>query len=135
MRISELADHVGINPKTIRYYESIGLLPDPTRTAAGYRTYGQDDIERLAFILRARQLDLSLDEIGEILALRDRGQRPCSYVLDVAHTRLRELDQRIAEMQLARNELHALLQRTDDLPSNDCYCQLIQHQPRVPPAR
>ncbi|MPZ12648.1 MAG: MerR family DNA-binding protein [Kiloniellaceae bacterium] len=132
MRIGELAAQIGVNPKTIRYYESIGLLPDPARTGAGYRLYGAGDIDRLAFIRRAQRLDLSLDEIGEILALRERGERPCGYVLDIAHTRLDELDRRITEMQHAREELHALLQRPGDPPNDDgCYCQLIQHQPEI----
>lgn len=131
MRIGELADHVGVNTKTIRYYESIGLLPDADRTSAGYRVYGEDDIERLAFIRRAQQLDLTLDEIREVLALREQGERPCGYVLDVAHARLGELDRRIAEMQRAREELRALLQHAGDLPDDGCYCQLIEHRTDV----
>lgn len=128
MRIGELAERAGVNPKTIRYYESIGLLPDPDRSIAGYRIYHDDDIDRLAFIRRARQLDLSLDEIAEIVVLREQGHAPCRYVLDVARTRLDELDRRIAEMQRARAELHALLLRANDLPDDGCYCPLIQHQ-------
>lgn len=129
MRIGELADKVGVNRKTIRYYESVGLLPEPARTDSGYRIYGEDDIERLSFIRRAQQLDLSLDEIAEILAMRERGQQPCSYVLDVARTRLEELDRRIADMQRARAELHALLLDAGTQPTDDgCYCRLIQHE-------
>ncbi|PSO54940.1 MAG: heavy metal-responsive transcriptional regulator, partial [Actinobacteria bacterium QS_5_72_10] len=67
MRIGELGDVVGVNPKTIRYYEDIGLLPQPARTTGGDRTYDQDDVDRLAFIRRAQQLGLHLDEIREIL--------------------------------------------------------------------
>jgi DNA-binding transcriptional MerR regulator len=128
MRIGELAATTGVNPKTIRYYESIGLLPDPARTNAGYRRYDDADVARLEFIRRAQQLNLSLGEIEEILALRERGERPCDYVLAVAHTRLDELDRRIAEMQRARQELRALLQRAGDLPDDGCYCQLIEHR-------
>ena len=132
MRIGELATLTGVNPKTIRYYESIGLLPDPDRTNAGYRNYNhEDDVARLEFIRRAQQLNLSLSEIDEILALRERGERPCGYVLEVAHTRLDELDRRIAEMQHAREELRTLLQRAGDLPADGCYCQLIEHQVRL----
>lgn len=134
MRIGELADKVGVNPKTVRYYESIGLLPEPARTGAGYRIYGAEDVDRLAFIRRAQQLGLTLDEIREILVLREGGTRPCGYVLEVAHARLEEFDRRIVEMQRARAELHALLQRADDLPTGGSFCQLIEHQPRDPQA-
>ncbi len=130
MRIGEVGDQVGVDPKTIRYYESIGLLPAPSRTAAGYRDYAPEDIDRLAFARRATQLNLQLDEIAEILALRDRGQRPCDYVLDVAHTCVRELGERIADMQRARDELTSLLQRAPTPPAadNGCYCELIEHR-------
>lgn len=132
MRIGELAEEIGVSPKTIRYYESIGLLPEPARSPVGYRVYGRDDVDRLAFIRRARQLDLRLDEIGEILALREGGERPCGYVLEIAHARLDELDRRIAEMRRAREELHALLERADDLPDDGArYCGLIEHRMAV----
>lgn len=129
MLIGELADAVGVNPKTVRYYESIGLLPEPARTPAGYRDYGPDDVERLAFVRRAVQLDLQLDEIAEILALRDRGERPCDYVLDVARQRVDELEERIRAMQRARDELADLIEQTPTLESDSdaCYCQLIEH--------
>ena len=129
MRIGQLAEKVGVNPKTIRYYESIGLLPEPDRTDAGYRIYHDDDVDRVAFIRRAQQLDLNLDEVSEILALRESGERPCGYVLDVARTRIAELDQRIAQMEDARKELRALLTRAQDLTNDDGYCQLIEHRP------
>lgn len=129
MLIGELADAVDVNPKTIRYYESIGLLPQPDRTDAGYRSYGEDDLDRLAFIRRAQQLDLTLDEIREILHLREARRRPCGYVMAVAAARIEQLDRRIAEMQRAREELHTLLQRSRGLPHDDgAYCALIEHR-------
>ncbi|MBW3577428.1 MAG: heavy metal-responsive transcriptional regulator [Actinobacteria bacterium] len=128
MRIGELADEVGVDPKTIRYYESIALLPEPPRTAAGYRHYGPEDVERLAFVRRATELDLRLDEIREILALRDRGVRPCDYVLEVARQRITELDQRIVQMRQARNELERLLARTPSAEQAGRYCELIEHR-------
>lgn len=126
--IGELADRVGVNAKTIRYYEDVGLLPEPDRTASGYRVYAQDDVERLQFIRRAQQLDLRLDEISEILALRDQGQVPCDYVQSVARRRVSELDERIAEMQRARDELRALLDPAR-LPTTKAatFCPLVEH--------
>lgn len=129
MRIGELADAVGVNPKTIRYYEEIGLLPQPPRTPGGYREYDDDDVERLAFIRRAQQLELQLDEIREVLALRESNARPCDYVLQVARQHLSELDERIAQMQRARNELDALVRRAQSLPTEPGrYCSLIEHR-------
>jgi DNA-binding transcriptional MerR regulator len=129
MRIGQLADQVGVNPKTVRYYESIGLLPAPERTPAGYRDYDDADVDRVAFVRRAQRLGLSLDEISEFLDLRERGERPCGYVLEVAHTRMGQLDERIAELQRARTELRELLGHAGDLTTDDgCYCQLIDHQ-------
>lgn len=132
MRIGELADAAGVNPKTIRYYEEVGLLPEPRREANGYRRYEQDDLERLEFIRRAQQLELRLDEIREILALRESEQRPCDYVLQVAGERITDLDDRIAAMQRTREELHALLTRAQRLPAADgSYCGLIEHEPQA----
>ncbi|MDP8970878.1 MAG: heavy metal-responsive transcriptional regulator [Actinomycetota bacterium] len=129
MRIGELAARVGVNPRTIRYYESIGLLPQPQRTAAGYRSYDEDDLDRLAFVRRATELDLQLDEIREILALREQGHRPCDYVLHVTRRHLDDLDSRIRQMQRARDELRALIARAGDLPDSGArYCPLIEHR-------
>lgn len=128
MRIGELADAVGVNPKTIRYYEDIDLLPAPDRTPAGYRLYAEEDIGRLAFIRRAQQLDLHLDEIREILALREHDQRPCGYVAAVARQRVEELERRLAQTRRARDELQALLDRADGLGGGTAgYCRLIEH--------
>ncbi|MHB1064860.1 MAG: MerR family transcriptional regulator [Georgenia sp.] len=77
MRIGELAREGGVNPKTIRYYESIGLLPEPDRTASGYRDYEPSDLARLTFIRSAKRLGISLDEIREILAFQQRGEARC----------------------------------------------------------
>ena len=128
MRIGEAADAVGINPKTIRYYEDIGLLPDPERTPSGYRDYTAVDVDRLVFVKTAQRLGFSLAEITEILAFRERGQPPCTYVLDVLQRQVRDLDRRIAELQDLRDELAALKAKADGLPTDEaCYCTVIEH--------
>jgi DNA-binding transcriptional MerR regulator len=71
MRIGELATRFGLNPKTIRYYEEIGLLPRAERSDSGYRLYDEHDVERLGFIRRAKTLGLSLDEIRDILSVQE----------------------------------------------------------------
>ncbi len=128
MRIGELAGQLGLNPKTIRYYEDIGLLPEPRRTPSGYRVYEDGDIERLTFIKTAQRLGLALDEVGEILALRDRGERPCGYVRAVLRKQVREIDQRMAELATLRHQLVALDEAADRLPdAGPGHCRLIEH--------
>ena len=108
VRIGELANSLDLNPRTIRYYESIGLLPEPDRTPSGYRAYGRDDVERLIFIKTAQRLGLTLAEIAEIIAFRDRGQRPCGHVMALLRRQVAELDRRIEEMGRLRDELTRL---------------------------
>lgn len=130
MRIGQLAERLGVNTKTIRYYESIGLLPSPARRPSGYRVYGADDAERLAFVRTAQRFGLRLDQIGEILALRDRDERPCDYVLGAVRREVAELDQRIAELQATREELGTLLARAEAQPRTDGgrFCALLEHR-------
>ncbi len=128
MRIGELADLVGLNPKTIRYYESVGLLPAPERKPSGYRDYSTDDVERLRFVRTAQRLNLSLSEIAEILRFRERDERPCEYVLDVLDRQVADLDRRMAEMAKLRRELISLKAKADELPRDEgCYCAVIEH--------
>lgn len=94
MRIGELAERLAVNPKTIRYCESIGLLPEPERTPSGYRAYTETDVDRVAFIKTAQRLSITLDEVREILALRERGERPCAYVRDVLRREVAAIDKR-----------------------------------------
>lgn len=78
--IGELAAQLGLNPRTLRYYENLDLLPAPSRTMRGYRVYGEETAQRLTFITKAKSLGLALKEIGQTLALRDSGELPCSSV-------------------------------------------------------
>jgi MerR family copper efflux transcriptional regulator len=83
MKINELAVKTGLAEKTIRYYESISVLPQAKRLANGYRFYDDSDVDRVRFVIGLRQLDFSLDDITEILAMRDRREAPCRVVLDL----------------------------------------------------
>lgn len=128
MRIGELADHLGVTTKSIRFYESIGLMPDPARTASGYRDYDEAGEERLRFIKTAQRLGLTLNEIGEIIAFRDRGQQPCGYVADLLHRQVADLEHRIREMRALRAELKSLAGKAaaggDEVSA---YCGVIEH--------
>ena len=128
MRIGELADRLGVNPKTIRYYESIGLVPEAERTASGYRVYGEDDVERLVFIKAAQRLGLALDEVREILGLRERGEAPCGYVRGLISQELAALDRRMEELHALREELVALERRAQNAGvASGRICGLIEH--------
>lgn len=128
MRIGEIADRLAVNPRTIRYYESIGLIPEPPRTESEYRDYDENDFERIRFIKTARRLDLALDEIREILAFTDRKQTPCGHVREVVGRKARELEDRISEMARLRDEL-LKIERTVSVSVGDQegICPLIEH--------
>lgn len=109
--IGQLAKRLELNPRTIRFYERIGVLPEPERNAAGYRLYSQADESRLRFIKAAQRTGLTLGEIKEVLALRDRGRPPCRYVAGVIDQRLGEINQRVAELRALKRELNELRDR------------------------
>ncbi len=79
MKIGDLADGAGVSAKTVRYYESIGLLAEPERTASNYRDYGDDAAARLRFIRDSQAAGLTLAEVGSILEMKDAGQSTCGH--------------------------------------------------------
>jgi DNA-binding transcriptional MerR regulator len=105
MFIHELARVTGISAKTIRYYESIGLMPAPERAENNYRQYTPAAIERLRYIVSARSLGFSLVDIGEFLAARDEGTLPCQRVVDSIDGRIADVDRRIADLLALRDAL------------------------------
>ncbi len=106
--IGKVAKKTSVNPKTIRYYEEINLLPKPKRERNNYRLYSQDTIKRINFIKKAQSLGFTLREIKEVLALRDRGFKPCSHVRGLLMQRVIDLDQKLAELTMLRRELKKL---------------------------
>lgn len=134
MRIKEFAQRSALPAKTIRYYEEIGLLPPPRRLANGYRDYEEADVDRARLVAGARGLDFSLDDIQEILALRDRREAPCRFVLDLLAERADAIQHRIDELQRLETELRALHRLgstfpTDDVDGKDCVCHLVSERP------
>lgn len=130
MQISELARRSGVPAKTIRYYESVGLLPTPARAGNNYRHYDLTVLERLHFIASARSLGFALLDIGELLAARDAGDAPCERVLDALDTQLATLDQRIADLLALRDDLRHLRAEGERRPrdqgeSGQCVCYLV----------
>ena len=130
MFIHELAQASGVPAKTIRYYESIGLMPDPPRAENNYRQYPPDAVERLRFIVSARSLDFSLTDIAEFLSARDEGTLPCKRVLDSIDGRIADLDRRIAGLLALRDNLSRVRADGEGLPpdkkcDDDCLCYVI----------
>jgi|GEM_PF-60787 DNA-binding transcriptional MerR regulator len=128
MRIGELAAELGLNPKTIRYYEAIGLLRPPRRTPAGYRLYDAADRERLQFILKAKTVGLTLEEIKLVLDVRSRGQQPCTHVLALLDQKLAAVDEQLRALSEFRRELIALrTEAADTMHAEACVCGIIEH--------
>lgn len=107
MRIKDVADRSGFTPTTLRYYEELGLLPPAARTAAGYRTYDESTLERLAFIGRAKQLGCSLEEIVDLAAAWEGGR--CGPLQDRLRARV------AARLVDARRQIEQLTALVDDL--------------------
>ena len=128
MRIGELADTVSVPAKTIRYYEQIGLLPEPSRHANGYRSYDVSAADRLRFVKSAQAVGFTLAEIKEILSLRDAGQEPCGHVLAVVDQRVRDITEQIAALERMQADLRRLATRARaESRNNGSYCHLIEH--------
>jgi DNA-binding transcriptional MerR regulator len=98
MRSGTLAKRAGISSDTLRFYERRGLLPRPPRDANGYRRYPADALQRVTMIQRALAAGFTLADLARIFRQRDAGGAPCREVLAIAALRLRELDERIAEL-------------------------------------
>lgn len=120
LRRADLARETGCNLETIRYYEGVGLLPEPARTGAGHRTYGIGDVKRLGFVLRARELGFSLEDIRGLLGLGDGALHSCAEVKDRTETHLADVRAKIADLQRIEAELSrtAALCTSDERP--DC---------------
>lgn len=122
LRIGQLASELGLNPKTLRYYEAIGLLPQPPRNAAGYRLYGAADRERLHFVAKAKALGFTLQDIQEILALRDAGSEPCAHVRTLIDSKLAAVTAQLQLLTELRADLQVLHAEAQD---TTCSCTSI----------
>lgn len=109
LNIGALARATGTKVETIRWYERVGLLPAPARSAGNYRTYGEAHLGRLSFIRRARDLGFSLEQIRTLLDLAEDRERSCDAVDVIAREHLDEVDRKIADLQALRRELNSLI--------------------------
>jgi MerR family transcriptional regulator, copper efflux regulator len=127
VRIGELAEQAGISTKAIRYYEQIGILAPPARTASGYRNYDQTALGRLGFVRGAQAVGLTLGEIRQVIAFRDNGQAPCAHVTDLLQRHAADLEARIRELQQLRGELEELAERATTLDPAQCPPERVCH--------
>lgn len=119
MQISDVARQFQINTQTIYFYERIGLIPSPKRSQAGYRIFEASDLARLGLIERAKTLGLTLDEIREILTLKEGQGLTCSAVHQKLMRKLEDIEVKIAHLQELRRELLPLVQRCEQTLGQD----------------
>lgn len=131
MKVSDLAKAAQVNPDTVRFYTREGLL-NPTRNPHNnYQQYNAEDLRRLRFARKARQLGFSLPEIRSILGQADEHHSPCPMVREIFEDRLAQVEQEIAQLQQLRermkNALTAWQDMPDGTPDGHTICRLIEH--------
>lgn len=109
LMIGDLARKTGTKVNTIRFYEDVGLLPTPARTASGRRTYGTDDLRRLAFIRHARALGFGTAVIRSFLELAEHPEQECGEASDMATHHLADVEQRIKQLTALKTELRRMI--------------------------
>ena len=125
LQVSEVAQRLGLNPQTLYFYERIGLIPPPQRTAAGYRLFSEQDITRLRFITCVKALGLSLDEIKELLVLQEGKALTCKAMHYRLTAKVDQLEDQIKQLQALRDELLPLVEQCQTnlnqaVPMNKC---------------
>jgi DNA-binding transcriptional MerR regulator len=130
--IGQVTDISGIPIRTIRYYESLGLIKSSRRTEGGFRQFSMDVLTRLAFIKRAQNLGLSLEEIGNILQVYDQGQAPCGEIKEKLQDKLLQIDRQIDQLLTLRSEIKGLLSGWKNIGDQyeDTICPIIQNIPQ-----
>jgi MerR family transcriptional regulator, Zn(II)-responsive regulator of zntA len=125
LQVGEICRKLGLNPQTLYFYERIELIPPPQRTESGYRLFRDQDVERLAFISRAKALGLSLDEIKDILTLKEGQSLTCQAMYERLSKKLQEIEDKIRQLEELRDELlplvnHCLQKSEVADPNHEC---------------
>ena len=127
LKIGELARLAGVGVVALRFYERQGLLTPSMRTESGYRLYGEEALGQLDFVRRSQALGFSLAEIAAIVAESRTSGRPCGTVRELVRQRIRELDERLAELRRYRRDLAKTLEKWETLGDVDGHvCGLIE---------
>jgi DNA-binding transcriptional MerR regulator len=117
LTISDLAHETGVRADTVRYYERVGLMPEPARTSGAHRRYDPRAVDRLQFIRGAQRLGLRLSDIGNLLAVRDTGECPCEPAEPLLRQRIAEIDAELDRLHRLKADLVAM---ATQLPGNAC---------------
>lgn len=127
-KIGQLARRLGLNVRTLRYYDSIGLLPPAARTEGGYRVYSERDEKLLRFVLQAKKAGFTLEEIQQIIQLGQVGS-PCCFVRETVSNRIKEMDAQITSLTKLRGELASALNAGYESSASfeRTICGLIEH--------
>ncbi len=123
--IGDVSKKFGLNPRTLRYYEKIGVLQKTGRTESGYRVFGAATIERIEFILRAKALGLKLDEIKKIIELHEKGEVPCECTRDFIRNKIVEIDTKITSLADLKKRLGKLLTLRKQAIATKSICPII----------
>jgi DNA-binding transcriptional MerR regulator len=124
LTIGQLGRATDTKVETIRYYEKIGLLPAPRRTAGNYRSYAAEHLHRLGFVRRARELGFTIEEVRELLELAAHGERPCEEVDQLVASHLEATEQKIEALVRLRHELRHTLKACKG--GRTAECRIIQ---------
>ena len=126
LKIGELAQRTETSAETLRYYEAEGLLPAPRRSASGYRLYTEPDVGRVQFVRRARAMDFSLKEIGELLSLQvERKVATCGEVKSLAEHKLAAIDQKITELKKMKTALKQITEACAGGQASAVHCTIL----------
>ena len=126
LRIGELASQTETSVETLRYYESEGLIPEPRRSDSGYRLYTTNDVDRVHFIRRARAMDFSLREVGELLSLQvDREHSTCGEVKELAEQKLDAIEIKMAELQKMKLALKQITDACEGGELSAVHCTIL----------
>lgn len=120
LTIGKLASAAGVNLETVRFYERIGLMPPPARTAAGHRAYEQIHLKRLSFIRRSRELGFSIEDIRALLALAEPPQASCAMVREIAQSHLDDVQAKIVDLIKLEGILASTIAQCNDDTSPSC---------------
>lgn len=120
MKIGQLSEHTDCKIETIRYYEKIGLLPEPARSAGGYRVYAEDHLKRLSFIRRCRELGFTIDEIRDLLDLVDGGSYTCSDVKAITLEHVDSIRKKISDLKKLEKTLSKIASQCSGNSTPEC---------------
>src|SRR5438105_13068403 len=125
MRTGELAAHAGVNVQTVRFYERRGILPKPARTPSGYRVYSAEAVRLIRFIKRAQELGFTLDEVEELLRLRNNRRSGCGVVKTAGQAKMAAVEAKIASLNAMKRAVAVLL-ATCERNDRDRECPILE---------